>query len=190
MMLLWRIVTMKIKKFTFLAVICLTVGLGIYLLRPKPIQSDMAIWVPFGILTDMSEYLTSYYENTDVSSDGIKTPEILHFLQNECGGFSTHVFSQIPFDVPFGTPNNFGVYLCLPKELNSETPTIIAYTTPIEYKKYPHFMAVLFLSGTDLIALRMLDDVYLRKILNKYKTDEAKPPDFYFLLFKNRKGYE
>ena len=130
----------------------------------------------------MSDYLTVYYENSKELGKDIEISEVIGFFENKCDPFSLNIFSKKPEKM---SKYDFGVFLLLPRELKSTTPTIIAYTTPIEKEKRI-YRIVLFLNGTKMTAIAM-DNYSLGKIFGIDKLVKDSAPDFYYCLSKTRK---
>ncbi|MBN1974579.1 MAG: hypothetical protein JW787_13145 [Sedimentisphaerales bacterium] len=171
---------MKIKNYIIFLVLCFVIFvIGIYLKQAlKPPLKRMSITTMIEHYVDlMSDCLTVYYENSTVTGQDIETSEVVSFFENGCDSFSLHVFSKKPEKI---NKYDFGVFLLLPKELKSLSPTIIAYTTPIEKEKRIYRIA-LFLNGTNMTAVTM-DSYAFDKVLGIDKLEKDSMPDFYYCL--------
>ena len=173
---------MKILRYIILLIfICLCFVVIRSLLTPiHPIHSASSNAI--GALKAISAYIGTYYENAAKSGEDIQTANISKYLESECDGLSSHIFLQEPAST-YGSPMNVGIYLCLPKVLKCESPTVIAYTEPIEENKMRASRAVLFLNETTMVAIE-IDSYHFSQVLN----NNAKvTPDFYFCLLTNKK---
>jgi hypothetical protein len=181
MMLLREIATVKIHNLIILFICCLIlVAIGVSALipwRPKPILAFAVTG-----LQEMSTYLSDYYENATKSGKDIQTSDVVKYLENDCDALSLFIFSQEPAS-SYGSPFNFGIYLCLPKQLKSESPTIIAYTKPIKIDSRRIYRAVLFLNGTKMTAIDIRNYDFEKVLGGNAKVT----PDFYYSYVTSKK---
>ena len=124
----------------------------------------------------MSYYLTQYYNEND-SKDEVKISEVVQFLASDCDNFSKYTFSgkqkqSLPCDP---------IYFYLPKELKSDSPTIIAYSGPIQENNNKEYRAVLFLNGNNMNAIR-IENRQIEHVLGVDQLRRASMPDLYIQL--------
>jgi hypothetical protein len=126
---------------------------------------------------NIASFLKGYYEQLEQTADEPKASEFVKFIENQSHRCSGDFSSQAPAR-PL-SPLDFGVYLLLPKKLESNLPTLISYTTPIKQWKTERFFRVcLFLDGTDITTTALLDHSS-RDIIGKERLEQAEP-DFYY----------
>ena len=176
---------MRIKKILtfntiFFLVILLVIGLFLLPALRVPIER-----APVGMAKNrcknIASFLKEYYEQLEQTADEPNAVEFVKFIENHRSLSSVHFSSQAP-DRPLSI-YEFGVYLLLPNKLESNSPTLIAYTTPIKRWKAEQFFRVyLFLDGTD-IAAPFLPDYSSVAIIGKERLEQAEP-DFYYCYGK------
>lgn len=124
----------------------------------------------------MFQYFEQYY-NENNSKDEVKASEVVQFLANDCDKFSKYTFSGEQKQSLHSDP----IYFCLPKELKSDFPTIIAYSGPIQEKNKKMYRTVLFLNGNDIKAIS-IENRYIEYVLGVEQLRRASKPDLYIQL--------
>jgi len=168
----------QILIFKIIGVLGVLLVIGLFL---KPALRVPLTPATIGIATNrcrkIAFFLKEYYEQLEQTADEPKAAEFVKFIENHRSISSIDFSSQAP-DGPLSI-FDFGVYLLLPKKLESNLPTLIAYTTPIKQWRTERFFRVcLFLDGTD-IAATALPDYSSRYIIGKERLEQAEP-DFYY----------
>ncbi|MBN1975051.1 MAG: hypothetical protein JW787_15525 [Sedimentisphaerales bacterium] len=171
---------MKSKNFLIIFVLCFFLLIIVTQIVPFVFhipQKPPLLAIAKAGLREMSPYLVQYYNDNSILEKEIKNYEIVNFLEKECGALSKHVFLQEPA-LTLGSPLNIGIFLCLPKKLESECPTIIAYTEPIkEYNRM--YRVALFLYKAKMSAIE-IDSTSIEELFGIKNTDTLSIPDFYY----------
>lgn len=171
---------MTIKTLIVGSLICL-IFTGMVVLLVIAIKPMRPEWAPLGNATNkfesMAVCLTHYYDRIGTTGEQFRQPDVLAFLQKECGLFSSKISVRAPVP-PHVSPYDFGVYLCLPSKLESDLPTLIAYSTAIRAKDQIPYRVALFLRKTTTTVVTVRCDV-MEKIVKREPSEEL-PPDFYF----------
>ena len=172
----------RILIFKVIGVLGVLLVIGLFILPVLRVPIERA---PVGIAKNrcknIASFLKGYYEQLEQTADEPKAAEFVKFIENQSHRSSIDFFSQAPAR-PLSI-YEFGVYLILPKKLESNLPTLIAYTTPIKQWKTERFSRVcLFLNGTD-IAATVLSDYSSVEIIGKERLEQAEP-DFYYCYGK------
>jgi hypothetical protein len=173
----------KIIIFRNISFLVVLLAIGLFFIRPAlhvPL-TPAYIGMAEGRCTKVASFLKGYYEQLEQTADEPNAAEFVKFIENESHRSSDGFSSQAP-DGPI-SPLDFGVYLHLPKKLESNLPTLIAYTTAIkQWRTERLFRVCLFLDGTDITATA-LPDYSSRDIIGKERLEQTEP-DFYYYYGK------
>jgi len=139
-----------------------------------------------GVCKDTAILLKQYYAELSATEDMPHARDVVKFIVNQRSGRSVSFSSQAPVD-PYKTPVDLGIYFLLPEKLESDSPTLIAYTTRIKrkWRKREQFFRIgLFLIGTDINVVTLPYHA-MEKIIGKEKLEQAEP-DLYYWPYRGR----
>ncbi|MHC4474010.1 MAG: hypothetical protein ACYTEL_00085 [Planctomycetota bacterium] len=128
--------------------------------------------------------LEERFGKISISEKLIKTSDVVEFLQNEGFIFSWCISPNAPI-APYHSVFDFSVHLLRPEKLESNSPLLVGYTSPIESRKGTFYRVGLFLRGRNVVAVPVGDYV-LEKMIGE-ETIEQAGPDFYY--WHNRTRY-
>jgi hypothetical protein len=166
----------RILIFKVIGVLGVLLVIGLFIIPVLRVPPRVPVGIARNRCKNIASFLKGYYEQLEQTADEPKAAKFVKFIKNHRSRSSIGFSSQAP-DGPL-SPLDFGVYLLLPKKLDSNLPTLIAYTTPIkQWKKERFFRVCLFLNGTD-ITTTVLSDYSLVDIIGKERLEQAEP-DFY-----------
>jgi hypothetical protein len=170
----------KILDIIIVSVILLLIGLFLIPALRVPLRPAY-IGMAEAKCRDITFFLEKYYEQLEQTTDEPKSADLVKFIDNHRYKSRIGFSSQAP-DGPLSILD-FGVYLLLPKKLESNLPTLIAYTTPIkQWKTEKFFRVCLFLNGTHMTATALPDHSSV-DIIGKERLEQAEP-DFYYYRVK------
>ena len=175
----------KLKKIAaIVSVVVFLLIITIFYLLPEFHKSQKT---PLRIRVDMnckvlSKYLNQYYENLQGKIPENPTSDFIDYLT---GLEEKTIFSLEPPIAPYKSEHDLGVYLFLPVNLESGSPLLIGYTTPVTTKKGPIYRGVFFLREKKIVVGTM-DDWVLRNIIGSEDFEKRKP-DLY--IWNQRLNY-
>jgi len=176
------------RIITILAICCCLLVFGYIVISSSRLTPQYAILGRAeGKCENIALLLKKYYAELDTIGEKPQVSDVVKFIENQRGRFSLGLSSQAPV-IPYISPFDFGIYLLLPEELESDLPTLIAYTTRIKRKrkKQEQFFRVgLFLKGTDITVVTFLPSYALEKIVGEERIKQSKP-DFYYWACKEQ----
>jgi len=132
-------------------------------------------------------FLKKYYAELYKKGEKPQAANVVRFIENQRTIRSLGFSSQAPV-APYLSPFDFGVYLQLPEKLESDLPTLIAYTTRIKrkWKKQEQIFRVgLFLIGNDITVVSFFPSYTLERIVGEEILEQAEP-DFYYWACKEQ----
>lgn len=143
--------------------------------------------IPLRIKVDLNckvlaSYLNPYYVNLQGKIPENPTSNFFDYLT---GLEEKTIFSLEPPVAPYKSEHDLGVYLFLPVNLESGSPLLIGYTTPVTTKKGRIYRGVFFLRKKEIVVGTM-DDYVLRNIIGSEDLEKRKP-DLY--IWRQRINY-
>jgi hypothetical protein len=121
------------RQILTIAIICFSVLLiGYIIISPRRLTPQYAVLTRAeGKCEHIALFLKKYYAELDTIGEKPQVSDVVKFIENQRGRLSLGFSSQAPV-APYLSPFDFGIYLLLPEKLESDVPTLIAYTTRIK----------------------------------------------------------